>query len=66
MITNANMLKTIILVLVASSAYVTVLNFIFKKALFYCNIQCNEYLICGLSVLITTGTTWLILRKKRK
>jgi len=66
MITNTDTLKKVILVLVASSAGATGLNLAFEKTLTYFNIQHNEYVICGLSVLIAIGTAWFILRKKHR
>jgi hypothetical protein len=66
MITNIETIKKVILVLIASSATATGLNLALGKALSYYAIQHNEYLICGLSVLITIGTAWFILRKKHK
>lgn len=66
MINNTNMFKKIILTLVASTGIATVLNLAFVKTLSYYSIQYNEYLICGISVLITIGTAWFILRKKQK
>lgn len=66
MITNTNTLKQVILVLVASSASAAGLNLALGKALSYYNVQHNEYVICGLSVLITIGTAWFILRKKHR
>lgn len=66
MITNTNTFKKVILVLAASSATATGLNLAFEKTLSHYAIQHNEYLICGLSVLITIGTAWFILRKKHR
>ena len=66
MITDTNTYKKIILVLAASSATATGLNLAFGKTLSYYDIQHNEYVICGLSVLITIGTAWFILRKKHR
>jgi hypothetical protein len=66
MIINTNLFKKIILTLFASTTAATVLNLAFGKTLAYYGIQHNEYLICGISVLITIGTAWFILRKKQK
>jgi len=66
MITKANTLKKVILVLVASTVGATGLNLASTQTLSYYAIPHNEYFICGLSFLITIGTAWLILRKKHK